>query len=647
MKKNTVSAFLLLSLGLVGLTASAQTTPEAKAKITSRYNQAEISKVRAELKDYNEKNHKRTLELAEANGWPLMLEYKKGQYSYLSGVTDLDEPIYKASDNNFGPSSSTITARVNHLRSGGSLGLDLEGQGMVVGMWEIGGPLTSHEQLVGRITSGDNGTAFNGSTQDALNSSGHATHVAGTLIGSGNGDVTAKGMAPQATLVAYNSNQDNIEALDAATEDGLLVSNHSYGIPLANAASWMPGAYSSESRQWDQVLYAAPYYQAVISAGNDREAEENDILIGNKTSKNPIIVAAVDGVANYNSPNDVDMSDFSSYGPTDDRRVKPDISMKGVAVHSAYPAGAAGSSTFGSGYAELQGTSMASPGVAGALLLWQQHYMDLHEGTPMRAATLKALMINSADEAGSFPGPDQKFGWGLINSKKAIETMNGAGETSIVEELVLNPGETYTRQIIVQGDQDLRVTVVWTDPAGTSTTTANDPTIKLVNDLDVRVKASGDIFPYLPWGFGDFLGFGAVKADNIRDNVEDVLVEQTEITPGTYTITVTHKNTLQGNQPQQFSLVVNAVTDELNVRDSQYNNVSIYPNPATDVINIQLGSGVQGTEGSVVMYDLQGRIVRQFNTLVDKVDVSSLNSGMYILNIEYDGYTESKKIMVK
>ncbi|RYJ42129.1 S8 family serine peptidase [Flavobacterium beibuense] len=646
MKKNTVSAFLLLSLGLAGLTANAQTTPEAKAKITSRYDQAEISRVRAELKEYNEKNHKRTLELAEANGWPLVLEYKKGQYSYLSGVTDLDEPIYKATDNNFGPSSSAITARVNHLRAGGSLGLDLQGQDMVVGMWEISGALTTHEQLVGRITSGD-GVTFNGSTTDALSSSGHATHVAGTLIGSGNGDITAMGMAPQATMLAFNSSQDNIEALDAATTEGLLVSNHSYGVPLANAASWMPGAYSTESRQWDQVMYSAPYYQAVISAGNDRNGSNtNDLLIGNKVSKNAIVVAAVEGVANYTTPGDVDMSNFSSWGPTDDGRVKPDISMKGVSVHSSYPGGAAGSTNFTSSYGQLDGTSMASPGVAGTLILWQQHYNEIN-GEFMRAATLKALMINSADETGSFPGPDQKFGWGLINSKRAIETINGNGETSIVEELILNPGQTYTRDIIVQGDQDLRVTVVWTDPAGSATTTANDQTPKLVNDIDVRVKAEGDIFPSFPWGFGDFLSLGAVKGDNAKDNVEDVLISQDEITPGVYTITVTHKGTLQGNQAQHFSLVVNAVTDELNVRDSKYDNVSVYPNPATDVINIQLGSGVQGTEGSVVMYDLQGRIVRQFNSLVDKVDVSSLNSGMYILNIEYDGYIESKKVMVK
>jgi serine protease AprX len=45
----------------------------------------------------------------------------------------------------------------------------------------------------------------------------------------------------------------------------------------------------------------------------------------------------------------------------------------------------------------------------------------------MKAATLRALMINSADEAGDDPGPDYKFGWGLINAEKAVQTISGKG----------------------------------------------------------------------------------------------------------------------------------------------------------------------------------------------------------------------------
>ena len=656
MKKNTVSAFLMLSLGLAGLTASAQSTPELRAKIVSHYDKAKVDSLIKELKEKSEKSYKRALELADANGWPLQYRLKDGRLTVLTGVTENDEPIYKANDNNIGPTSGAITSRAAAIRTGGVAGLDLNGQGMTVGMWELGGPLSNHEQLVGRVTSAD-GVSFSSANEDALESSQHASHVAGTLIGSGNGDIGARGMAYEATLRAYDINFDDAEALSAATNVnvGLLISNHSYGVPVANLPSsqmWWRGAYIDEAYDWDDVMYNAPYYQAVISAGNDNNDPvgniQNDLLVGNKNSKNAIIVAAIDGIdySLTNSPGSVNIASFSSYGPTDDNRVKPDIAMKGTSVYSIYPTGS--SDTDGYGY--NQGTSMASPGVAGSLLLLQQHYHDIYDEY-MRAATLKAIMINSADEAGNTPGPDQKFGWGVINVERAADIITRSNNElipnkSIIAQETLNEGETYTRDITVTGDKPLKVTVVWTDYPGVEATSATTSNPVLKCDLDLRVQAAGSLFPEMPWRLNTVTQAGAIRSDNDRDNVEYVQINTP--TPGDYTITVFGKTgTTFQNGVQAFSLIVNEVTDELNTNDVEYNNISIFPNPASDIINIKPGSAVQGAEGSVIMYDLQGRVVRQFNSLVDKVDVSSLTSGMYILNIEYDGYTESKKIMVK
>jgi subtilisin family serine protease len=101
-------------------------------------------------------------------------------------------------------------------------------------------------------------------------------------------------------------------------------------------------------------------------------------------------VEAVTG--GYNQPADVRIAGFSSWGPTDDGRIKPDLVANGVAVFS--PGGASDSA-----YTTLNGTSMATPNVAGTLVLLQEYYASLHNGAFMRAATLKGLAIHAADEA--------------------------------------------------------------------------------------------------------------------------------------------------------------------------------------------------------------------------------------------------------
>ncbi len=102
---------------------------------------------------------------------------------------------------------------------------------------------------------------------------------------------------------------------------------------------------------------------------------------------------------------------FSSWGPTDDGRIKPEVVTKGVAVKSPV----ASSDTADDSY---PGTSMASPGVAGVGLLLQQYQYSLF-GEYMRAASLKGLIMHSADEAGYDLGPDYSFWMGVSECAKS------------------------------------------------------------------------------------------------------------------------------------------------------------------------------------------------------------------------------------
>ena len=244
-------------------------------------------------------------------------------------------------------------------------------------------------------------------------------------------------------------------------------------------------------------------------------------------------------------------------GPVDDGRIKPDLVGKGVAVTSSVATGDAG-------YGTWQGTSMSSPNVAGTLALMQQHYQNTHMNAPMLSATLKGLSIHTANEAGTSIGPDYSFGWGLLNAEAAAEliTVDSYGK-NVINEQVLNGGATYTRNIYSDGINPLKVTICWTDPAGTPVNPPTDPellnnrTPMLVNDLDLKITDGGTT--YYPWKLDpDNPSNSATNnSKNNVDNVEQVFI-QSPIT-GTYTIQVNHDGTLT-NGSQAFSIIVSGNT---------------------------------------------------------------------------------------
>jgi len=473
---------------------------------------------------------------------------EKGRYFELQRILPDGTPIYYITEN----LNAAITTRTNTLWNGGSLGLNIEGQGMVAREWDGGGVLNTHQEFGGRVILGDGVTYTGGGGPN------HATHVAGTIIAAGVSP-NARGMAPQAQLRSFDWNNDKAEmAAEAAA--GALVSNHSYGYNSALLPRWMFGFYNSEAADWDNITYNAPYYLPLKAAGNDRGAGYNsgdggyDLITGAATAKNVLVVAAVDDVLSYTGPGSVIMSSFSSWGPTDDGRIKPDISANGVNVYSSVgPAN--------TNYATYSGTSMATPNATGTLLLLQQYYASLNAGNFMRSATLRGLVIHTADEAGPAPGPDYSFGWGLLNAEKAALTIRDAATTggALIEERTLNNGGSYVFNVTALGWAPLEVTICWTDPAGTppSSGTEDPANLMLVNDLDIRV--SDGVTTYYPWRLNPASPTAAATTgDNFRDNVEKIYIAS-PIPGATYTITVSHKGTLRSGS-QDYSLIVTGIT---------------------------------------------------------------------------------------
>lgn len=488
------------------------------------------------------------------------------------------------------------TVGTHQLWPGGMTGLSLTGTNVVMAMWN-GGRVREHGEFDFYIPSGarlTNMETYPGGY------SFHATHVAGTLIASGScadccepeDSPSAKGMSFQGRLLAWDYGDDMVEMTGATVTNDLRLSNHSYALQagwgiFAGSSWWFGdiavstnedyhfGFYTSEAQTLDEITHAAQTYLPVWAAANERSTNAGtgrpltppelgyttrsngieivsydsrpddgdpggyDTLAEQAGAKNVLTVGAVHPITNgYAGPSSVIMSDFSSFGPTDDGRIKPDLVAAGVNILSL--------GNDNCGYERLSGTSMAAPSVCGSLGLILELHHRLH-GTnqPMLASTLKGLAIHTADEAGDHPGPDYRFGWGLFNAQSAgllVANNHASGSLAHIKEVRLTGGNDIEFPVESEGGEPLIVSVQWNDPPGTPPPASLDPTnLMLVNDLDLRVIAPNGATNY-PWVLDPAAHTNAATTgDNVRDNVEQVAI--TNPAAGTYLVRVTHKGT--------------------------------------------------------------------------------------------------------
>lgn len=619
-----------------------------KEAIISQSNASSLKNLASQFDQEQTINTERITKLAKQNGWPVSFINADGNYSELNEVTPNGIPLYRTADNQ----GSAFTSRANKLQPAGGLGLNLTGKEIYAGIWDENNVNINHLDFGGRAF------VFDQSTNAT---SSHATHVTGTILSSGanSNSNSGRGIAYEAYAYVNSWTNDLAEMASLAGNNGLLVSNHSYGLDTSNPAGipeYTFGAYRTNSRNIDQIIFDAPYFQPVIAAGNNRNKtipvnslkNGYDLLSDFSTSKNAIVVAAVEGLTTtgYVNPSSVIMSNFSSWGPTDDNRIKPDIATKGVNVFSTT------NTTNNTGYTTLSGTSMAAPGVTGTLLLLQQHYLNTNSAY-MRSATLRGLIAHSADEAGDADGPDPRFGWGLLNAEKAAGLITNAALANskvFIKEFdsrtsPLMNRVTYTKVVKAKGTEPLVATISWTDQSGLiNTSTVDLTTPVLVNDLDIRISNVEQV--YYPWRLDNLNTNPAIKADNNVDNIEKIEIN----TPGNdnYTITVSHKGNLVGGS-QDFSLIVSGI-DQSNmaVHDTNFKSLNIWPNPMNDLINIVVDSDLS-EEMYIDVYNMLGakQINKKlnYNNAVNTINVNTLTPGFYLFKIKQGNKLSVWKIL--
>jgi hypothetical protein len=515
-----------------------------KTLIKKDYDFTKIGKMHVDLEFDYERNRAKTLELAKHNNWKLKETLPGGKKIELQEVGEDGTPIFYET---YADDASQVS-RANTLHTNGIMELDLDGAGMQVGVWDAGVVRATHQEYDVRATIADGSEDI-----DA-----HATLVTGSIISSGI-KKEAKGVAYRANVLSHDWTRDKLEVTEAAA-NGLLLSNHSYGIKTDRVPDWYFGSYIKVAQDWDRIMFNAPYYLMVTAAGNAQHRNDNetpiygtsrdgfDVLLGFTLAKNGLTVAGANTKIDRNGNlKEADISAYSSFGPVDDGRIKPDLAGNGSSILST-------SSTNNTSYNVSSGTSMAAPGVTGSLLLLQQYNEQLY-GAYLKAATLKGLALHTADDVATI-GPDYKMGWGVINVKTAAEVLLNKEFTTHISEETLIEGNTFTMTVEANGNETLMASISWTDPESEfiNRGTLNDKTAALVNDLDIRISQDGKTF--FPWKLNPAQASApATQGDNLVDPFERIEIPNAK---GSYTIEITHKGAIT-NGTQDFSLIVSGV----------------------------------------------------------------------------------------
>lgn len=469
-------------------------------------------------------------------------------------------------------------------------GRGLTGTGQVVAVADTGldtGDISNlHTDFMGRVK---NAYAL-GRASSWSDPHGHGTHVCGSVLGDGTASGGKyRGIAHGAQLVMQSvldsggglgglPSDLNVLFLQAYT-NGARVHSNSWGSPA-------DGFYASESRDVDEFIWDHPDMNVCIAAGNDGYDGNNNGVIdldsmgSPATAKNSLTVGAAENFHNAGEassyqyinfgyfadpirfdpvqrPSDgvhQGMAAFSSRGPCDDGRTKPDIVAPGTDVISTK------SSLIGSGgwgdapdfpakYMIDGGTSMATPLAAGCAALFRQFFVQRTTTTNPSAALIKGAMMNGARSL--FPGqygtgakqeipggarPNNVEGWGHIDVEGTLFPPAPMA-MAFFDGDTLATGMTNVYSVNIGGAGAIRVTLCWSDFPATPGSSH-----QLINDLDLVVVGPG--------GVTNFAGLG--PGPDRTNNIEGIDLDGQET--GVYRIEVRGHDVPQG--PQPYALVL-------------------------------------------------------------------------------------------
>jgi len=431
-----------------------------------------------------------------------------------------------------------------------------------------------HSDLAGRAST----FFYYGTLEDASDEHGHGTHVAGIIAGNGatgevdeNGALYGLGVAPAAEIIAQrifagDGSYEPPPSFETLTHDavrsGADIGSNSWGDDTAGRYDLSAAEFDALVRDADASTPGDQQYILEFSAGNagpfagtigSPAVAKNVIATGASQNDRPEFFYYADGIDT--------MADFSSRGPCEDGRIKPDLVAPGTWISSLRSS--VGNDDFAwavisDNYIYEGGTSQAGPHASGAAAVFVQYYRQLffHNPSP---ALVKAALINSAvdmdDSIETGPVPNSDEGWGRID---LTELIGSPRAYQFFDQLnPLTPGQVFEQHIIVQSrDEPLKITLVYTDVPGFPGALP-----ALVNDLDLEVVGPNGLI-YFGNQFDEGESIPNPSAPDNLNNVEGVHVSVPD--PGEYIVRVRARNVAQDARAdtpavdQDFALVISA-----------------------------------------------------------------------------------------
>ncbi len=426
------------------------------------------------------------------------------------------------------------------------------GQGVLAEITE--GLEQTHPDLVGRVVV----------RADGRQAHGHCT--AGIVGGAGAGNVAARGMMPQCTII------ENSYFANAAVHAANILGSVDPTSPTRSmqaTASWgadLTTVYTSISQAVDDALFVADFVrtQSMSNAGGSPVPQN---CRPEAWPKNTI---SVGGVRHGNNANPADdnwnaagSTSAASIGPASDGRLKPEICAYYNSVLTSDLTGPFASWNTNQGgytstnyYSSFSGTSSATPIVSGHVGIIQQMFTDGLFGNPLplpatpanrwlnkpHMATVKALLCNTAAQY-TFSGTSHDLtrthqGWGFPSLQRLYDHRN---RIVVLDEYdTLQVGQTRSYLVwVAPGTPEFRATMVYTDPAAVPLAG-----VHLVNDVDLKVTRLADgTFWWGNRGLAANMFSTSGGSANNRDNLEAVYLQNPSA--GLYSVDVTAASVAQ------------------------------------------------------------------------------------------------------